>query len=130
MSSSCYQAGYREGITAGKETSAQRGFDRGFATGAMLGHDVGIARGLSTAIISCLTSTKSLCPDDLTEREYLVSEARDVLAQSSSIRITPEWEVGEEGLEKGLDAENKNVAVLKERLGNVLCRLGITLQVM
>ena len=46
------QAGYREGITAGKEGALQEGFDAGFAqTGAPLGRELGLLRGLASALI-------------------------------------------------------------------------------
>jgi len=45
------QAGYREGITAGKEGALQEGFDAGFAqTGAPLGRELGLLRGLANAL--------------------------------------------------------------------------------
>lgn len=46
------QAGYREGITAGKEGALQEGFDAGFAqTGALLGRELGLLRGLASALL-------------------------------------------------------------------------------
>ena len=46
------QAGYREGITAGKEGALQEGFDTGFAqTGGPLGHELGLLRGLASALL-------------------------------------------------------------------------------
>ena len=46
------QAGYREGITAGKEGALQEGFDAGFAqTGAPLGRELGLLRGLASALL-------------------------------------------------------------------------------
>ena len=46
------QAGYRDGITAGKESALQEGFDAGFAqTGAPLGRELGLLRGLASALL-------------------------------------------------------------------------------
>ena len=46
------QAGYREGITAGKDGALQEGFDAGFAqTGAPLGRELGLLRGLASALL-------------------------------------------------------------------------------
>ena len=46
------QAGYREGITAGKESALQKGFDDGFARiGAPLGREIGMLRGAANAAI-------------------------------------------------------------------------------
>lgn len=44
-------AGYREGITFGKESALQEGFDTGFAqTGAPIGRQLGVLRGLVAAL--------------------------------------------------------------------------------
>ncbi|KAI0000296.1 hypothetical protein BJV77DRAFT_1063742 [Russula vinacea] len=52
ISSSFQNAGYREGITAGKDGALQEGFDAGFAqTGAPLGRELGLLRGLASALI-------------------------------------------------------------------------------
>ncbi|KAF8517422.1 hypothetical protein BU17DRAFT_66983 [Hysterangium stoloniferum] len=51
-------AGYREGITAGKESALQEGFDEGFATiGAPLGREIGMLRGAANAAMGYLSST-------------------------------------------------------------------------
>ena len=45
------QAGYREGITSGKENALQEGFDTGFSqTGGPLGRELGLLRGLASAL--------------------------------------------------------------------------------
>jgi hypothetical protein len=45
------QIGYREGITAGKESALQEGFDEGFAkTGAPIGRELGYLRGIVNAL--------------------------------------------------------------------------------
>ncbi|KAF8467562.1 hypothetical protein DFH94DRAFT_292386 [Russula ochroleuca] len=52
LSSSFQNAGYRDGITAGKESALQEGFDAGFAqTGAPLGRELGLLRGLASALL-------------------------------------------------------------------------------
>ena len=48
----CGQAGYRDGISAGKEAALQEGFDAGFAdTGAPRGREIGVLRGLAAALL-------------------------------------------------------------------------------
>jgi hypothetical protein len=48
----CGQAGYRDGISAGKEAALQEGFDAGFTdTGAPRGRELGILRGLAAALL-------------------------------------------------------------------------------
>lgn len=51
LTGGCVQAGYREGVTAGKTSALQEGFDAGFAeSGVPLGRQVGHARGVATAL--------------------------------------------------------------------------------
>ncbi|EEB93318.1 hypothetical protein MPER_08043 [Moniliophthora perniciosa FA553] len=77
-------AGYREGITAGKESALQEGFDNGFASvGAPLGREMGLLRGISSALVSYLTIAKHLPEDDPT-----VLEARTIASQLSNIRFS------------------------------------------
>ncbi|KAF8531107.1 hypothetical protein JB92DRAFT_2853522, partial [Gautieria morchelliformis] len=53
-------AGYREGIMAGKESALQEGFDDGFArVGAPLGREIGLLRGAANAAMGFLSSRKS-----------------------------------------------------------------------
>lgn len=56
LSTDFMNAGYREGITAGKESALQEGFDDGFASvGAPLGRQVGTLRGTANAALAlCL----------------------------------------------------------------------------
>ncbi|KAI0071098.1 hypothetical protein K474DRAFT_672258 [Panus rudis PR-1116 ss-1] len=90
ISSDFENAGYREGITAGKESALQLGFDEGFAqTGAPLGREIGLLRGIASALLSVLDSPDSLLPDlHNTRREELVLEARDIAAHLSEIRFS------------------------------------------
>ncbi|KDQ11434.1 hypothetical protein BOTBODRAFT_35320 [Botryobasidium botryosum FD-172 SS1] len=60
MSAAYTNAGYREGVTAGKEAAVQTGFDDGFAdVGAPLGRQVGLLRGIAHSTHYFLTNTKS-----------------------------------------------------------------------
>ena len=54
------QAGYREGITAGKEDALQEGFDAGFAqAGAPRGRELGLLRGLASAFLFHLSRSQA-----------------------------------------------------------------------
>jgi hypothetical protein len=54
------QAGYREGITAGKEGALQEGFDTGFAqAGGPLGRELGLLRGVASALLLHLSRTRT-----------------------------------------------------------------------
>ena len=81
------QAGYREGITAGKEGALQEGFDSGFATiGVPLGRQIGLLRGLASALLSYLKTPTSLA--DTTQRETLLREARVIVNDLSLLRFS------------------------------------------
>ncbi|KAH9959784.1 hypothetical protein BC827DRAFT_1268552 [Russula dissimulans] len=56
LSSNFQNAGYRDGITEGKEAALQEGFDAGFAqAGAPRGRELGLLRGLAGALLLHLT---------------------------------------------------------------------------
>lgn len=75
------QAGYREGITAGKESALQEGFDAGFAqVGAPLGRELGMLRGIASALVRFLSLSGPL--------SSTLDEARDISAQLASIRYS------------------------------------------
>ncbi|MBA0842211.1 hypothetical protein Goarm_002053 [Gossypium armourianum] len=61
--------GYRDGLIAGKEASAQEGFNIGFKQSIPIGYNWGIARGVTSAL-ACL-------PDELRERLIETQENRD-----------------------------------------------------
>ncbi|KAF5445952.1 hypothetical protein F2P56_031622 [Juglans regia] len=61
--------GYREGISAGKEASAQEGFNIGFKRSVLVGYNWGIVRGVTSALASL--------PDGLKEQLIETQEKRD-----------------------------------------------------
>ncbi|TFK29188.1 hypothetical protein FA15DRAFT_664511 [Coprinopsis marcescibilis] len=83
ISSNFTNAGYREGITTGKEEALQEGFDSGFeVTGAPLGRQVGRARGMAAALLALLSDGSN--PFD----EELVAEAREIASHLGTIRFS------------------------------------------
>lgn len=96
LSSDFVNAGYREGITAGKEGALQAGFDDGFAhTGAPLGRDIGLLRGAVAALHAFLASARPLPPasgaQDGAEgagREAWREEARAIAAGLGAVRFS------------------------------------------
>ncbi|PPQ70544.1 hypothetical protein CVT26_013131 [Gymnopilus dilepis] len=86
-------AGYREGITAGKEASSQEGFDAGYANvGVPLGRQLGLLRGVSSVILSVLKetsgSTSSSSSDPHGHGEDLLVEAQSIASQLSRVRFS------------------------------------------
>ncbi|KAJ4481116.1 hypothetical protein J3R30DRAFT_2402234 [Lentinula aciculospora] len=85
ISSEFTTTGYREGITAGKESALQEGFDAGFATiGAPIGREVGILRGTIFALLDSL----SLNGGDSPGPKSVLIEARSIAYQLSRIRFS------------------------------------------
>ncbi|KAJ7160734.1 hypothetical protein C8R46DRAFT_905406 [Mycena filopes] len=86
ISSEFTTAGYREGITAGKESAAlQEGFDAGFATvGAPLGRHIGLLRGMSSAVVAFVNSSACQHADKAT----LLTEAGAIATRLAGVRLT------------------------------------------
>ncbi|KAJ6614638.1 hypothetical protein B0H10DRAFT_1196773 [Mycena sp. CBHHK59/15] len=85
ISSEFTNAGYREGITAGKESALQEGFDTGFASvGAPLGRGIGLLRGMSSALVAFLSS--DAC--DHLEKYVLLTEARAIATSLAVVRFS------------------------------------------
>ncbi|KAF9517172.1 hypothetical protein BS47DRAFT_1339882 [Hydnum rufescens UP504] len=89
-------AGYREGITAGKEEALQEGFDYGFETyGVPIGREIGMLRGLASALLIFLSrEDKDNHPDP-----------RDARQKESPTGV-PEAERPEEQVRVWLDPTN------------------------
>ncbi|EIN12689.1 hypothetical protein PUNSTDRAFT_97504 [Punctularia strigosozonata HHB-11173 SS5] len=82
LESNFVNAGYREGITAGKESALQEGFDAGFAqVGVPLGRQVGLLRGRAAALLSFLSVSGT------SDSEHLHA-ARDIANKLGSIRFS------------------------------------------
>ncbi|KDQ62206.1 hypothetical protein JAAARDRAFT_30106 [Jaapia argillacea MUCL 33604] len=82
LSNDFTNAGYREGITAGKEASLQEGFDAGYAqTGAPLGRDIGLMRGTVAGLLSYVSLVSQ-------GQDELVAEIRDISNQLANIRFS------------------------------------------
>ena len=118
------KAGYREGITAGKEAHLQQGFDEGFAqTGAPFGREIGMLRGAASALLSLLTSKMPLPlpdPDANVDREELTQEARAIASELSEIRfsdIAPRDLEAEQHAREHLEAADEDDREMDVELG-------------
>ena len=96
-----WQAGYREGITAGKEAASQEGFDVGFAdVGVPIGRELGLLRGTSSVVLAFLQKSS-----DINE---MLTEAQEISSQLSRVRfsdIMPRDLEAEEHAREHLEAE-------------------------
>lgn len=116
------KAGYREGITAGKEAHLQQGFDEGFAqTGAPLGREIGLLRGAAAALLSLLTSQRPLpAAGDATippNRDALIQDARAIVSELNDIRFSdiapPDLEAEQHAREhlEGTNADDREMEI-------------------
>jgi hypothetical protein len=79
-----WQAGYREGITAGKEAASQEGFDAGFANvGVPIGRELGLLRGASSVVLAFLNKSS-----DISEKPQMLAEAQEISSQLSRVRFS------------------------------------------
>ncbi|KZT28873.1 hypothetical protein NEOLEDRAFT_1145623 [Neolentinus lepideus HHB14362 ss-1] len=101
-------AGYREGITAGKESALQEGFDAGFAQdGAPLGRELGLLRGACAALVSFLAASTD-------DNAGVLREARDISAQLANVRfsdIAPRDEEAEQHAREHLAEEEDEIGM-------------------
>ena len=94
------QAGYREGITAGKEGALQEGFDTGFAqTGGPLGRELGLLRGVASALLLHLSRHLEPEPESGSGTSANVREIVDALAAIRFADIAPPPPLHEEEAE-------------------------------
>ncbi|KAF4565569.1 hypothetical protein EYR40_002364 [Pleurotus pulmonarius] len=110
ISSEFTNAGYREGITAGKEAALQEGFDAGFANlGTPIGRELGILRGFASALLSYIpTLSQTGAINHGVDLEQLLSSARHIASSLSKVRFTdiaPRDLEAEEHAREHLDAE-------------------------
>ncbi|KAG8742511.1 hypothetical protein FRC10_001345 [Ceratobasidium sp. 414] len=131
LSNDFMTAGYREGITAGKESALQEGFDDGFASvGAPLGRQVGMLRGAASAalalcvrrrgqegsdletelrdIVRCLARVRlsTLAPPDMQAIEHAKAHGADDAPDVGDVEMSAQASM--DGLEDALDALSTN----------------------
>ena len=76
------QAGYREGITAGKASTVQAGFNEGFAAGAQAGRQLGELRGTAAYVLARLLAASSPAAD-----AALVDAARTLVRELGRLGV-------------------------------------------
>ena len=77
------QAGYRDGISAGKEAALQEGFDSGFAdTGAPHGRELGVLRGLAVALLH-----KAPKPASELDHTQAQTRVREIVGKLAAVRF-------------------------------------------
>jgi Essential protein Yae1, N terminal len=84
------QAGYRDGITAGKESALQEGFDAGFEqAGAPRGRELGLLRGLASALhIHLSHPTQQQQQNSREWEEAARTNAREIAETLATVRFS------------------------------------------
>ena len=133
------KAGYREGITAGKENALQEGFDQGFAmSGVPIGRELGLIRGIVSAILSSIDgssgpvvtvppeSTTTTTTTTTTTGDQIMTEIQEINARLSRIRfcdiIPPDLEA-EEHARLHMEEDGDELDVVGRQEGRELERL-------
>ena len=134
------QAGYREGISAGRASTVQAGFDEGYSVhGAPLGRELGQLRGLANGLLVLLTSTTLPLPQASSwvpgasgnSKDAAVEAARDLVRRLGKLRIQdvapPDEEAERHAREHGEDAllppelqEKREMESLEDGLEGIL----------
>ncbi|QRW20241.1 hypothetical protein RhiXN_09216 [Rhizoctonia solani] len=115
LSNDFVTAGYREGITEGKESALQEGFDDGFAsTGAPLGRQVGVLRGQANALLALCT------------RQHLAQlevEVREIVQGLSRLKLStlapPDMQAIEHAREHESDAPDVGDVETNNQMGDL-----------
>ncbi|GAA5822092.1 hypothetical protein JCM11251_004854 [Rhodosporidiobolus azoricus] len=127
LSSRYSDAGYRDGITAGKNARLQAGFDQGFALASPYAREVGGLRGIAASLLALLTTTGAsakyagpvvavLEQQGPQAKEQAVSELREVvnaLGRLDAVRVLP---VDEEAEAHAKEHEEEGISeVMRQR---------------
>ncbi|KAH8981868.1 hypothetical protein EDB92DRAFT_1952762 [Lactarius akahatsu] len=86
LSTNFTTAGYRDGISSGKEAALQEGFDAGFArTGAPRGRELGVLRGLAAALLLYLSRSSPAAQPAQTR-------VREIVDKLAAVHFRPDEE--------------------------------------
>jgi len=109
LSTNFTTAGYRDGISTGKEAALQEGFDAGFArTGAPRGHELGVLRGLATTLFLHLTRSSPGSAVELGQAQ-VQARVREIVGKLAAVRFAD------------LVPPNEEATVLHEADPDALC---------
>ncbi|GAA5994096.1 Yae1p [Rhodotorula paludigena] len=125
LSSRYSDAGYRDGITAGKNARLQAGFDQGFALAAPYARELGTLRGIAATLLSLLTVPSAnatrhagalLSAVSPETKERAVAELRELvtaLGHLDAVKVLP---VDEEAEQHAREHEDEGISeVMRER---------------
>ncbi|XP_021774413.1 uncharacterized protein LOC110738349 [Chenopodium quinoa] len=101
-----YNAGYRDGLSAGKNVAAQEGFNQGFKDSVMIGNKWGIVRGVTSALAHIPNELKL----KLLETEDKGKEFQNLFVAVDSIGTQDALKLFHDYIQQGKSAERRNIA--------------------
>ncbi|GAA5937361.1 Yae1p [Sporobolomyces koalae] len=118
LSSRYHDAGYRDGITNGKNSNLQLGFDQGFSLASSYARQVGQLRGVATTLLSILTTqsgskhvpTLINAQDEGNTKDSIVSQLREVVNLLGKLERDQVLPVDQEALEHAKSHNNDSTA--------------------
>lgn len=125
-----HQAGYRDGITQGKNERLQAGFDQGFALAAPHAREVGALRGIAASLLALLTVPSAnakkhagaLVGSALAAAggppaaERIVAELREIVSALGKLDAVKVLPVDEEAVQHAREHADEGISeVLRER---------------
>ncbi|KAG6547310.1 hypothetical protein Mapa_011247 [Marchantia paleacea] len=118
--------GYRDGISAGKESKVQEGFNVGFKEAVVAGYNWGLARGATSAFAALSPALKEslLIDKDATKRLESLNTFISSISSTDAMRIFYEEYIlkkGTTGTQEGVQivtAENTNIVLATHQTEN------------
>lgn len=113
------QAGYRDGITNGKNARLQAGFDQGFALAAPYARELGSLRGVAASYLTLLTTASAAkyagpILADLQDKDSLVAELRELVTALGKLDEQKVLPVDAEAEEHAKSHEGEGVSLIAQ----------------
>ncbi|GAA5971783.1 hypothetical protein JCM11641_001511 [Rhodosporidiobolus odoratus] len=117
-------AGYRDGITAGKNSRLQAGFDQGFAIASPYARELGALRGTAAGLLALLTTTggsaKYAGPVvghlEPNAKAQVVAELREIVNALGKLDANKVLPVDEEAVQHAKEHEDEGISeVMRQR---------------
>ncbi|KAH9022312.1 hypothetical protein EDB85DRAFT_2151806 [Lactarius pseudohatsudake] len=126
LSTNFTTAGYRDGISSGKEAALQEGFDAGFArAGAPRGRELGVLRGLAAALLLHLSRSSPA-------GQPAQTQVREIVDKLAAVRLRPDEEAtalhgagADEVQGQGQSPPADDLRALRTQLESVLLEAGL-----
>ncbi|XAR54422.1 hypothetical protein NMG60_11029539 [Bertholletia excelsa] len=103
--------GYRDGLTAGKEASAQEGFNTGFKQSVVVGYNWGLVRGVTSALTCLPAGLREKLIEEQGERDKFQSlfESVHSLSTTDALNLFNEDMMKKSLMEQNEGADDKGI---------------------